>query len=151
MIHSSEAAGRSAIQDFPYILWNPNVHCGVRKIPQLVRVRWIQSIRSHPTSLRFILKLSFQSFQLTCPSSRTTALGSTQPLTDTGTRNLPEGKGRPARKDDNLTATCVENVRASTSYNPIDFHSNGTVFSVQSVPSYKQDRWKISCWTVASR
>jgi hypothetical protein len=40
------------------------------------------------------------------PSSRTTALGSTQPLTEMSTRDLPGGKGRPARKADNLTATC---------------------------------------------
>jgi hypothetical protein len=38
-------------------------------------------------------------------------LGSTQPLTETNTRNLPGGKGgrpagRPARKADNLTAIC---------------------------------------------
>jgi hypothetical protein len=33
------------------------------------------------------------------------ALGSTQPLTEMSTRNLPGGKGRPARKADNLTAT----------------------------------------------
>jgi hypothetical protein len=31
-------------------------------------------------------------------SSRTMALGSTQPLTDVGTRSLPGGKGRPAIK-----------------------------------------------------
>jgi hypothetical protein len=45
------------------------------------------------------------------PSSRTMALVSTQPLTETSTRNLPGaggggGKGRPARKADNLTAIC---------------------------------------------
>jgi hypothetical protein len=34
------------------------------------------------------------------------ALGSTQPLTETSTRNLPGGKGRPARGADNLTAIC---------------------------------------------
>jgi hypothetical protein len=34
------------------------------------------------------------------------ALGSTQPLTEMSTRNLPEGKGRPALKADNLTAIC---------------------------------------------
>jgi hypothetical protein len=33
------------------------------------------------------------------------AMGSTQPLTDMNTRKLPGGKGRPARKADNLTAT----------------------------------------------
>jgi hypothetical protein len=34
------------------------------------------------------------------------ALGSTQPLTEMSNRNLPGGKGRPARKADNLTAIC---------------------------------------------
>jgi hypothetical protein len=34
------------------------------------------------------------------------APGSTQPLTETSTRNLPGGKGRPARKADNLTVLC---------------------------------------------
>jgi hypothetical protein len=38
--------------------------------------------------------------------SRNTALGSTQPLTEMSTRHLPGGKGRPARKVDNLTAIC---------------------------------------------
>jgi hypothetical protein len=40
------------------------------------------------------------------PSSRTMALGSTQPLTEMSTRNLPGGKGRSARKADNPTAIC---------------------------------------------
>jgi hypothetical protein len=40
------------------------------------------------------------------PSSRTMALGSSQPLTDMSTRNLPGGKARPARKAVNLTAIC---------------------------------------------
>jgi hypothetical protein len=34
------------------------------------------------------------------------ALESTQPLTEISTRNLPGGKGRPARGADNLTAIC---------------------------------------------
>jgi hypothetical protein len=33
-------------------------------------------------------------------------LGSTQPLTEMSTRNLPEGKSQPERKADNLTAIC---------------------------------------------
>jgi hypothetical protein len=33
-------------------------------------------------------------------------LGSTQPLIEMNTRNLPGGKGRPACKNDNLTAIC---------------------------------------------
>jgi hypothetical protein len=45
-------------------------------------------------------------FDLRNPFSRTVALGSTQPLTEMSTRNLPEGKGRPARKANNLTAIC---------------------------------------------
>jgi hypothetical protein len=34
------------------------------------------------------------------------AMGSTQPLTEMSTTNLAGGKGRPARKADNLTAIC---------------------------------------------
>jgi hypothetical protein len=34
------------------------------------------------------------------------ALGSTQPLTEMSTRDLPGGKERPARGADNLTAIC---------------------------------------------
>jgi hypothetical protein len=34
------------------------------------------------------------------------ALGSTQPLTQMSTTNLPGGKVWPARKADNLTAIC---------------------------------------------
>jgi hypothetical protein len=33
-------------------------------------------------------------------------LGSTQPVTEMSTRNLPGGIGKPARKADNLTAIC---------------------------------------------
>jgi hypothetical protein len=40
------------------------------------------------------------------PSSRTMAMGSTQPLTEMSTKNLPGGKGRPARKAENLTDIC---------------------------------------------
>jgi hypothetical protein len=40
------------------------------------------------------------------PSSRTMALGSTQPLTKMSTGNPPGGKGWPAHKAVNLTATC---------------------------------------------
>jgi hypothetical protein len=38
-------------------------------------------------------------------SSRTMSLHSTQPPTEISTRNLPGGKGRPARKAE-LTAVC---------------------------------------------
>jgi hypothetical protein len=49
-------------------------------------------------------------FNWSNPSNRTMALGSTQPLTEMSTKNLPGGKGRPARKADNLTAICEPNV-----------------------------------------
>jgi hypothetical protein len=40
------------------------------------------------------------------PSGLTIALESTEPLSEMSTRNLPGGKGRPARKADNLNAIC---------------------------------------------
>jgi hypothetical protein len=53
-------------------------------------------------------------------------LESTQPLTEMSTRNLPGGKGRPARKNDNLTfiyePIVQKNVTASTSHNPLGVH-----------------------------
>jgi hypothetical protein len=48
--------------------------------------------------------LSF--YNLHNPSSRTMALGSTQPLKEMSTKNLPGAKGWPARKADNVTAIC---------------------------------------------
>jgi hypothetical protein len=38
------------------------------------------------------------------------ALGSTQILTEMSTMNIPGGKGRPARKADNLTTICESTV-----------------------------------------
>jgi hypothetical protein len=59
-------------------------------------------------------------FNLPNPSSRTIAPGSTQPLTEINTKNLPGSKWRPARKTDILTAICelivYENVGTSTSH-----------------------------------
>jgi hypothetical protein len=49
-------------------------------------------------------------FNLPNPSSRTMALGSTQPLTEMSTRNLPGGKKRPAPRADNLAAIYEPNV-----------------------------------------
>jgi hypothetical protein len=43
-------------------------------------------------------------------SNRTVALGSTQPLTEMSTRNLPGGKWCPERGADNLTAICEPTV-----------------------------------------
>jgi hypothetical protein len=49
-------------------------------------------------------------FNLPNPSSRTMALGSTQPLSEISTGNLPGGKKRPAHRADNLAALCEPNV-----------------------------------------
>jgi hypothetical protein len=54
--------------------------------------------------------IEFIFFNWPYPSSRTMALGSTQPLTEMSTRNLPGGKGRPKRKADSLTAICEPTV-----------------------------------------
>jgi hypothetical protein len=43
-------------------------------------------------------------------SSRNMALGSTPPLTEMSTRNLPRDTGLLARKADNLTAICEPNI-----------------------------------------
>jgi hypothetical protein len=54
------------------------------------------------------------------------ALESTQSLTEKSTRNLPRGKGRQARKADNLTAIYERIVYriygVSTSHNPMGLH-----------------------------
>jgi hypothetical protein len=60
-------------------------------------------------------------FNLPNPSSHTMVFGSTQPLTEMSTRNLPRGKRRPVRRADNLAAIC-ENVGTSTSRNPKGLH-----------------------------
>jgi hypothetical protein len=53
---------------------------------------------------------SLDIFNLPNPSSRTMALGLTQPLTEISTWNVPGGggggKSRPTRKADNHTAFC---------------------------------------------
>jgi hypothetical protein len=49
-------------------------------------------------------------FNLPNPSSRIMALGSTQPLTEMSTRNLPGGKKQPALRADNLAAIYEPNV-----------------------------------------
>jgi hypothetical protein len=56
-------------------------------------------------------------FNLPDLSSFTMALGSTQPLTDMSTRNIPGGKKRPARRADNLAAIYEPNVRKFGSLN----------------------------------
>jgi hypothetical protein len=59
-------------------------------------------VRSH---VRYLMK-SWDFFNWPNPSSRTMALGSTQPLTEMNTRNLPGCKERMVHKADNLTTIC---------------------------------------------
>jgi hypothetical protein len=49
-------------------------------------------------------------FNLPNSLSRIMVLGSTQPLTEMSTRNLPGGKKRPARRADSFAAICEPNV-----------------------------------------
>jgi hypothetical protein len=71
-------------------------------------------------------------FDLPSPSSRTMALGSTQPLTEISNRIFPGGggggvKGGPPLGVTTLPPTvcplCIQNVGASTSHNPMVLHS----------------------------
>jgi hypothetical protein len=60
-------------------------------------------------AVRFRVQFPMRSldyFNISNSSGRTMALGSTQPLTEMSTRNLPGGKERPAHKADNFTAIC---------------------------------------------
>jgi hypothetical protein len=50
-------------------------------------------------------------FNLPNPSSRTMALGSTQPITEMSTRKLPGGKKWPVCRADNLATIYEPNVR----------------------------------------
>jgi hypothetical protein len=54
-------------------------------------------------------------------SSRTMALGSTQPLTEMSTRNLPGGKGLTTLPP-SVSRLSKENVGASTSHNTMGLH-----------------------------
>jgi hypothetical protein len=62
-------------------------------------------LQARRSRVRFPMRY-LEFFNLLNPSSRTNALGSTQPPTEMSNRDLPGGKGRSARKADNLTAVC---------------------------------------------
>jgi hypothetical protein len=70
---------------------------------------WLRSwLRHYATSRKVAGSITDEVDFLNWPnaSSRIIPQGSTQPLTEMSTRNLPGGKGRPALKIDNLTAIC---------------------------------------------
>jgi hypothetical protein len=70
----------------------------------------VEALCYKPEGRRFESQMRWNFFNLPYPSSRTMALGSTQPLTEMSIRNLPGGKKRPARRADNLAAICEPNV-----------------------------------------
>jgi hypothetical protein len=69
-----------------------------------------EALRYKLEGLRFESRMRWIFFNLPNPSSRTMALGSTQPLTEMSIRNLPGGKKRPARRADNLAPISEPNV-----------------------------------------
>jgi hypothetical protein len=60
-------------------------------------VGWGTMLEAGRSRIRFPMR-SLDFFNWSNPSSRTMALGSTQPLTEMSARNIPGGKGRPVRK-----------------------------------------------------
>jgi hypothetical protein len=73
-----------------------------------------------------ISTMSLNSFNLPNLSSRTMAMGFTQRLTKLSTKRSFLGTAWPARMADNLTDICepksLDNVRSSTTHNPIGLH-----------------------------
>jgi hypothetical protein len=70
---------------------------------QIKKINWLRlDARSRKVAGSIPDEVIF--FNLPNPSSRTMTLGLTQPLTEMSTRNLHEGKGRPALKADNSSA-----------------------------------------------
>jgi hypothetical protein len=89
-------------------------------------VGWGSMLQAGRSQVRFLMT-SLDFLYWPNPSSRTMALGSTQPLTEMSTRNLPGGKGRPIgtlrlTSPPSLSRFSRENVAASTSHNPMGFH-----------------------------
>jgi hypothetical protein len=75
--------------------------------------QWRSWLRHYATSWKVpgsIPKKVTGFFNWPNPSSHTMALVSTQPLPEMSTRNLPGGKGKPAHKDGNSTATSEQTV-----------------------------------------
>jgi hypothetical protein len=68
-------------------------------------VRWGTMLQAWMLRVRIPMR-SLDFFSWPNPSRRAMALGSTQPLTEMSSRNLPGGKRRPALNADNLTAIC---------------------------------------------
>jgi hypothetical protein len=82
-------------------------------------------LQAAKSRVRVPMKLIFF-FNLPNPSTRTMALGPTQPLTEMSTRNFPGLKGGRSitltTSPPSVSRFPRENVGASTSHNPIGLH-----------------------------
>jgi hypothetical protein len=77
----------------------------------------VEALCYKPEGRRCESRMRWIFFNLPNPSSRIMALGSTQPLTEMSSRNLPGGKKRPARRADNLATIYEPNVWKCGSFN----------------------------------
>jgi hypothetical protein len=88
-------------------IWITNIYLVVMGARGSV-VGWGTRLQAGRSPVRVPDEVDF--FNIPNPSSRSMALGSTQPLTEMGTRNLAGGKKQPAHRTDNLAAICESNV-----------------------------------------
>jgi hypothetical protein len=92
------ARWNSSTSDLPVLLTTVFISSGAcRRV-----VGWGSMLPAGRLRVRF----SMRSFGFSIYLILLAALGSTQPLTEMSTRNVPGGKGRPVRKADSLTAIC---------------------------------------------
>jgi hypothetical protein len=85
---------------------------------------------------RFKSRMMMIFFNLPNPSSRTMALGLTQPLTKMSTRNFPGGKKGPAHRVDNLATTYEPNVWKMWEPQPLATIRASTTCTGKTLPFY---------------
>jgi hypothetical protein len=108
----------------------PKQVCGRSKLDEgtlghAISVTWVTILQTGRSQVRFQIRL-LDFINLPNPSSRTMALGFTEPLTQTSARKLSLEEGRGGRRGGCISLTTstpsVENVGSSTFHNPIGFH-----------------------------
>jgi hypothetical protein len=87
---------------------------------------WCNMLQAGRSWVRFTIRSLIFFFNWRNPSSSTMALGSTQPLAEMSTRNLPGGE-RPAvtsgwQLHHHIWAYCLQNVGALAPHNPMGLH-----------------------------